>query len=653
MINYDGEDKLRYWQEKLAENDTLWNASIKEMDERERIYRGTDKVEPLADGDVTTRTSHIRNIVAENIEAQVSAVIPQPKVVALHEEDADKARLIEDMVRNELDRLPMEQLNDMAERTVPIQGGAFWLVEWDESVRRGETVGDVAVTLLHPKQIVPQDGVYTSVDDMDYIFLKITQTKSYIYDRYGVNVDDEQESEPDVKAVDDESISDDIVTQYIAYYRGKDGAIGRFSWVNDIVLEDLDDYQRRVMHVCASCGEQSTKDEKKCPTCGGKMKKKTVEYEEIYQPIIRSDETVIPGATPIFGEYAPGALEPEVILEPTQIEYYRVGRYPIVLQKSVSVYGRLLGESDVDKMKTQQNTTNRLSQKIIDRLMKAGSRITLPEDTYIDVDPKEADVWRLKDPQQKSLIDVYEFTGNLQYELAYLAQVYEEARQAIGITDSFQGRKDATATSRVAKEFSAAQSAGRMESKRVLKQAAWAVIFESIFKLKLAYADEPRPVISRDVNGEAVYKQFNRYDFLTQNADGEWVYNDQFIFSCDTSAPLANNREALWQETRMNLETGAFGDPTQTQTLILFWNKMEQYHYPGAGEVRKFLERRLEQEQAAMAQQAQMDAYAQQMQMQQAQMQQQMDAYAQQSQTGYDTSVLDAIAAAQSQPNIV
>ena len=103
----------------------------------------------------------------------------------------------------------------------------------------------------------------------------------------------------------------------------------------------------------------------------------------------------------------------------------------------------------------------------------------------------------------------------------------------------------------------------------------------------------------------------------------------------------------------MNLETGAFGDPTQTQTLILFWNKMEQYHYPGAGEVRKFLERRLEQEQAAMAQQAQMDAYAQQMQMHQAQVQQQMDAYAQQSQTGYDTSVLDAIAAAQSQPNIV
>lgn len=642
MINYDGADKLRYWQEKLAENSNLWDAKIKEMDERERIYRGSNLITPLVPADETKNTSHVRNIVAENIEAQVSAVVPQPKVVALHEEDADKARLIEDMIRNELDRLPMEQLNDMAERTVPIQGGAIWLVEWDDSVRRGETVGDVAVTLLHPKQIVPQDGVYTSIDDMDYVFLKMTQTKSYIYERYGVNVDDEQESEPELKTVDEESISDDIVTQYIAYYKGKDGAIGRFSWVNDIVLEDLDDYQRRVMHVCDSCGEQSAKDDKKCPTCGGKMRKKTVEYEEIYQPIVRSDESVIPGATAIYGEFPPGALEPEVILEPTQVEYYRVGRYPLVLQKSVSVYGMLLGESDVDKIRSQQNTTNRISQKIIERIMLAGSRITLPEETFIDIDPKEGEVWRIADAQQKSLIDVYEFTGDLQYELAYLAQVYEEARQAIGITDSFQGRKDATATSRVAKEFAASQSAGRMESKRVLKQAAWSVIFESIFKLKLAYADEPRPVISRDVNGEAVYGEFNRYDFLVQNSDGEWVYNDQFIFSCDTSAPLANNREALWQETRMNLETGAFGDPTQTQTLILFWSKMEQYHYPGAGEVRKFLERRLEQEAQAMQMQAQMDAYAQQMQMQQAQMQ-----------MGYDASVMDAIAAAQSQPNIV
>ena len=58
----------------------------------------------------------------------------------------------------------------------------------------------------------------------------------------------------------------------------------------------------------------------------------------------------------------------------------------------------------------------------------------------------------------------------------------------------------------------------------------------------------------------------------------------------------------------MNLETGAFGDPTDIKTLILFWSKMEQLHYPGAGEVKTKLEQRMKEQQmqAAMQQQAQL-----------------------------------------------
>lgn len=49
----------------------------------------------------------------------------------------------------------------------------------------------------------------------------------------------------------------------------------------------------------------------------------------------------------------------------------------------------------------------------------------------------------------------------------------------------------------------------------------------------------------------------------------------------------------------MNLQSGAFGDPTQTDTLILFWGKMEELHYPGAGTTKKFLEEKQEREQQA------------------------------------------------------
>ena len=194
------------------------------------------------------------------------------------------------------------------------------------------------------------------------------------------------------------------------------------------------------------------------------------------------------------------------------------------------------------------------------------------------------------------MIGVYDFKGDLEYELLYLSNVYEEARQILGITDSFQGRADTTATSGKAKEFSAAQAAGRLESKRVMKHRAYADLFRMMFDFWLAYGDEPRPVTYKDAQGHTQYQQFNRYDFLERDEDGTYYWNDQFLFSVDTTDTLANNREAMWQETRQNLQTGAFGDPAATETLILFWTKMEQLHYPGAGETKQALEHRAQRE---------------------------------------------------------
>ena len=70
----------------------------------------------------------------------------------------------------------------------------------------------------------------------------------------------------------------------------------------------------------------------------------------------------------------------------------------------------------------------------------------------------------------------------------------------------------------------------------------------------------------------------------------------------------------------MNLQTGAFGDPASTETLVLFWAKMEELHYPGAGSTKQYLEEKLrrEQQQAMMAQQMQMQQMALQAAQQQA-----------------------------------
>lgn len=656
--------RLELWKERLQRNAAAYAPQLDKMDGREELYNGSTSIRPLTEDDVKRggqqrEARHVRNIVAENIESEINSSIPQPKVTARRKEDERLAKIIEDMIRDELNRLPMEQINDMQERTVPIQGGALYLLEWDSTQRTHSSTGEIVITPVHPKQVIPQDGVYTGIEDMDYIILKIPQTRAYIERRYGVTLEDEAESEPEVKAPagDNSDHSEDMVTQYVAYYRNDNGGIGLFSWVNDVVLEDLEDHQARRLPRCSSCGalkppggvhlirrrkeeplaplvmadqiaggmpmlmegmqgvepveqvEEVEVSEDVCPYCGGTEFTEGEEaYEELYVPVTRSDGSVISGMQARIDQ---GGWAYE---EPTRIPFYKPDVYPLVLQKNISKFGCFLGDSDVDKIADQQNTINRLSLKIIDKLVKAGTRITLPPNAAIGMSTEDQEFIRLDNIEDRQYIGVYDFTGEIGPDMAYLAQVYEEARQILGITDSWQGRQDSTATSGKAKQYAAAQSAGRLESKRVMKDAAYAQLFELIFKYRLAYADEPRPIVSRDQDGNTVYSEFNRYDFLMEDESGYW-WNDQFLFSTDSSAPLANNREQMWENTTAHLQAGAYGDPGRTETLILYWTKMELLHYPGAADTRAYLEKRLEQEQIAAQQQAAMQQQAQQQQL--------------------------------------
>ena len=689
-MKIDDLTRLRVWQRRRADSDSEYSSEFQKMDRREEIYNGDRKMSPLVKGDTkkdggNKRTNHVRNIVFENIESMISSSIPTPKVTAKRKEDEALAAMIEHWLRNELDRLPFEEMNDMAERTVPIQGGTGWLVEWDNSKHTHSTIGELNITLLHPKLFAPQPGVFTSVEGMDWFIIKAPTTKGSVRREYGIDVDNLGEEQPELRSSDGVSSRDEMLTKYIGYERNENGGIDRFVWVNDTVLESIENYQARHQQVCRSChrrrpapgqiisnnvqlppagfgslipnpetgamgglipaelleeqgamgaamrmadnlmgmpgpgaggtapagqeqgmllsGLEISEGEPQepvkydggpCPWCGAEdWTDAESEYEEIMLPIRTDMGNEISGAKYMLDEKG------QPVLRPTLVPYYKPDTMPIVLQRNVSVYGQLLGNSDVDAVTDQQNTINRMSQKVIDRLIKAGTRISLPPDASIRMDTEDSEVIRLKNAADRQYIATYDFSGSVEQELAYMNMVYEEARQTLGITNSFQGREDRTATSGIAKEFQAAQSAGRLESKRVMKAAAYAKLFELMFKFQLAYSDEPRSVSYRDHKGDTVYETFNRYDFLKQDEDGAWYWNDDFLFSVDSNEALEANRTAMWQETRMNLQTGAFGDPAQTETLILFWSKMEELHYPGAGATRKFLEERLEQEQAA------------------------------------------------------
>ena len=74
-----------------------------------------------------------------------------------------------------------------------------------------------------------------------------------------------------------------------------------------------------------------------CPWCGStNWTTKEQEYEEVTLPIANSSGLVIPGAQPEIDENG------RSVMRPTKIPFYRPDVFPVVLQKSVSVYGQLL-----------------------------------------------------------------------------------------------------------------------------------------------------------------------------------------------------------------------------------------------------------------------------------------------------------------------
>ena len=653
MSKKDSAARLRKYQNLLDNAQRNYQGELNKMPLRRKLYEGDNTIRAPTKGGGPVDTPYVNNLAAELIESQVSPDVPQPKVTALRKQDEWLAELIEDWLRNELERLGVERLLDLSKRLCPMQGGVGWHTPWDDSVRTADAVGQNVLELLQSDRLIPQHGV-VETEDMDYLFLRIPQTVGSIRRRYGVDVSGEREEAPELRG-DDYTLGEDAVTLSICYYREDDGAVSKISWVGDAVVEDIRDYFARRLPVCAGCGapepewedttepttdgtrpgggpelpedaelprpkpKAGSRKKRCCPHCGGtKWEERPQEFEEIWLPVTlqRPDgaQMVIPGAQAVdTGEPMVDELGQPIIdelgqpmnrrrYEPTKIPWYKPKLYPVVVQRNTSADGKFLGASDLDKLSQQQTAMNKLTQQIDEKLHQYRGAVIRPPKAKLKLGPEGIYEFVTDKPDEAAMIRSVDLELNIGQDLSYKQEIYEDARKSIGITDSFMGRQDTTATSGTAKQIAANQAAGRMASKRVMEDAAFAEIFKRMFQNVLAYADEPRPVVSRDADGGKVYREFNRYYFLEQDPDTlEWKWNDRFLFGVDSSAPLASNREAMWKELVSLYQMGALGDPNDPAVQIHFWGQMELQHYPGAAANKSFAEQRQKQQEARMA----------------------------------------------------
>lgn len=592
-------NKLQVWQDRLSRARAEYQDTLNKMIEWNAYYDGTriSQNDPNGGRKATRKSSNVRNIVYELIESQVDSTVPMPRVEAIHEEDKDLARNIEAVLRHEISLQSLQELNDLQERTVPIEGGSLWLVEWDPAAGTHCNLGDVKVTELHPKQVIPQPGVY-ELERMDYVFVQLAQTKEYIKERYGVDVSLAGEEQPEIRG--DVGSCEDIVTQNIAYYK-KDGKIGMFSWVDDEVLVDMDDYQARRLEYCKDCG--AVKTGPVCECGSRRFEERAVTEQPVPEglDIPRYTEPVEVTVTDVNGEAVldeSGAPIVQMVSEETKIPCYNPGMYPIILRRNVRKADSFLGGSDVAVVMDQQDAIKKMGSKIDEKILKGGSFITLPDGVNIETTDREFKVVRVKNANEKALIGVINVQPDVSKEMNALELNYQWAKSTLGITDAYQGKYDSSATSGTAKQFSANQAAGRLQSKREQKNIAFSRLYRAIFHYLLAYSDQPIPFSVKNPDGSTMYSHFNRWDFLKQDEAGEWYWNDEFIFTVDSSANTMTSRANLWEMLDLKYQAGAFGPLNDPQTPLRLWTMLEAAEFPYAAQVRALMAQYVEEQNA-------------------------------------------------------
>lgn len=532
-----------------------------------KAYNGTLNALKADGTESNRRTRQLRKMCYELIESKVDNSIPMPKISPRYKTDLPLVETTENFLKFEMDRVLTWYDNDKSERSTYIDGTGWYKVWWDSLDNTHERSGDVRVMFRTTDQIIPQPGV-SDYRQLEYIFERESVSTARIWDlyhRYVVPTD----------------LSGNTVDMVTCYYLNDERIVGRFSWVeaSNIVITDEEDWQIRKLRRCTTCKTVSAQSNT-CPVCGGR----SFRYENAETEYLEEDlyEAYNPYAAGDTDDESKDKYEAKVLLTAgTEIPYYRVRQLPFVPRPAISVPNSIYGASDVRITLDMQDSINKVMTKAVDKTLKSGAVVTKPEKMKIGDTDDTFKVFGVRTAEEAQMVQCRQIVADTSQDLLIANLLYDSGKASSGITNSFQGISDTTATSGKAKQFSAMQSAGRIESLKVTKSAAFAGVYELMLKYLLAFSDEPRTFVRILPDGSKTEETWNKYMFL--NVDprtGEVYYRDDFTFSSDPAATFSQNRLQMWQETQNKFVQGAFGNPSDPRVLKIFWNVMDSLQYP-------------------------------------------------------------------------
>lgn len=571
--------------------------SPEELEKWRRSYLGRLPAQNIKTGqDSNVPGKQIRKLVYELIESKIDTSIPLPRMRANSKALLPAVQRTEDMLKFELDRLLTEATNDLAERNTYIDGTSVYKIGWNPLLKSRDKAGDVEVTIMPIDAVIPQPGV-SDYTKLEYVFERSAMSTSQIYDTFG-RIIRSNRTLSDVNAPQSANKGRagvnvvDMVNIITFYFLNEKRLVGRIIYTEETltVLDYEDEWLVKKINV-AGPDEKPKFETMKTEILTENLYKLKNQYEPSQQTPDgnptpeaknqRVQEGLARGLTQEQAEAEAAPYRGELFLaKGDEIPLYQIHELPFVFRQNVSRSNSLYGISDAEMLLDIQDELNKAWTRTGEKIQQSGGILFKDKKVNLGQDNKVLKVVDLSDPSLASSSKYVDINPQVTGDIAYAANAYESGRSTIGITNSWQGKQDTTATSGKAKEISSLATAGRLEAPRVMKRVALAQVYRMIFLFKLAFSSQRISFTKLLPEAKEEEREWDKYMFLDRDEDGKLFWHDEFAFSVDAAATLSNDRQAMWQETQQQFINGTFGDPTNPRNLLTFWGVMEQLQYP-------------------------------------------------------------------------
>lgn len=541
------------------------NRSPANLDKWRKAYLGTLGALDQDGNESNIKGRMLRRMIFELVESKVDNQVPMPKMQARYKTDLPLVDVTENYLKFEVDRILTRYENDRSERATYVDGTGWYKVEWDSLDNTHERSGNIKIVFRSVDQIYPQPNV-TDYRQLEYIFERQIVSVGRLYDMYNRLIG---------------PTDADTVEIISCYYINDNGEVGLFSWSRSTrqVICNEESWQIRKIRCCKKC-DTINPIQDVCAFCGYDK----FEYREAEEEILEEDLERIYNPYDVDetdDEAEKDHFKTEVFLKKGEtVPFYKVRQLPFVPRPAISNLNSIYGISEAFIDLEDQDAVNKLLSKALDKTLKSGAVVTKPNNLRIDDTNETFKIFGVKSAEEAQMVQAKQIMADTSGDIMMYNLLYESGKVTSGVTESYQGLRDTTATSGKAKQFAAAQTAGRIESLRVMKAAAFAGVYELVLKYLLAFSDETRRFVKKLPDGSEVEEMWNKHMFLDKDKYGQVYYRDDFSFDTDPASTLSQSRVQMWQETQDKLVMGAFGVPNESRTLELFWNVMDSLQYP-------------------------------------------------------------------------